>query len=153
MAVSGKRWTDEETEYLKENWGKLTYKEIAAKLGKDVKSVQTRASYIGLGASYDAADMLTLNTVYNALYGYNPSQQCVARLLEKGFPIYIRTFRSKRFRLVNPDRMWEWLREHQDEFDFVRFEEYSLGAEPDWVRDKRKADWQKYNNWRWGITN
>lgn len=146
-----KRWTEEETEFLKENWGKMSTKDIGDKLGKTAKCVRNRACYIGLGPSFDASKHLTLANVFKALYGYSYNKDCIKRLEEKGFPFHVRVFNKKRYRLVDPEKMWKWLKVHQDEFDFVEFTEYSLGAEPDWVRVKRKADWARYNQIRWGL--
>lgn len=151
MTDIGRWWTEEATDYLKENYGKKSYKAIAKALGKSVEQVKGRARYIGLGATFDADAHLTLTMVYKALFGHNPSARAVNRLLDEGFPVQEKRFGRKRYRLVDPEAMWKWLKKHQEDFDFVRLDEYSLGAEPQWVRDKRKADWAKYNKIRWGI--
>lgn len=150
MASSGwKKWTDEETELLREWWGTVSYKELAKRFNRSVLSVTNRANYIGLGASCDADKFLTFRTVYNALYGYNPSVKGEQRLFKKGFPVKVKIFCKKRYKLVEPDALWEWLKNHKDEFDFTRFSEYALGPEPDWVKEKRKSDWRQKNMQRW----
>lgn len=144
-----KKWTDEETEFLEEHWGRASTEWIAEKLGKDVKSVKGRAYYIGLGNACDAYGFITFTAVHNALFGYNPSQGCVDRLLAKGFPAMLRIFNKKRYRVVDLDKFWKWLEVHQDEISFLKFERYSLGVEPEWVDKKRRADWRAHNKARW----
>ena len=41
--MAGKRWTKEEEEYLKENWGRLKIESIAKKLGRSKRAVEARA--------------------------------------------------------------------------------------------------------------
>lgn len=43
-----REWTDEETDFLKDNYGKLTYKEIAFALHRTKESVSRRANRIGI---------------------------------------------------------------------------------------------------------
>ena len=152
MASKGwKKWTDEETEILKNNWGVLSYKEIARLVNKPIPSVKCRANYIGLSHSFESATSVTIKAVYDAVWGYNPSTQSIEKLVSKGFPLYYKVFGRRRYRLVELEKFWEWLKEHQNEISFLRFEKYSLGPEPKWVDEKRKADWKEYNNKRWSV--
>ena len=144
-----KKWTDEETQFLEEHWGRASTEWIAEKLGKKVQSVRCRANYIGLGGAYDAYGYITFTTVHKALFGYNPSQACFDRLLAKGFPTMLRIFNKKRYRVVDLDKFWKWLEVHQEEISFLKFEKYSLGAEPEWVDQKRRADWRANIEARW----
>lgn len=41
-------WTDEQTNYLKDNYGKLTYAEISQVVGRSVSAVKTRAQVLGI---------------------------------------------------------------------------------------------------------
>jgi hypothetical protein len=144
-----KKWTTEETEFLEENWGRASFDWLAEKLGRDVRSIKGRARYIGLGGACDAYGYVTLTAIHNALFGYNPSQGCVNRLMAKGFPAMLRIFGKKRYRVVDLDKFWKWLEIHQDEISFLKFERYSLGEEPEWVDKKRRADWRAHNESCW----
>ena len=55
------KWTAEEQEYLRENWGRVSIPGIAKKLGRTVEAVKIRASRLKLGAVLDAGDYVTLN--------------------------------------------------------------------------------------------
>lgn len=48
-----------------------------------------------------------------------------------------------RFQVVDLEEFWKWAEDHKDIMDFSRFEEYSLGKEPAWVKVKRRADFEK----------
>ena len=144
-----KKWTAEETEFLEEHWGRASFDWLVEKLGRDVRSIKGRARYIGLGGACDAYGYVTLTAIHNALFGYNPSQGCVNRLMAKGFPAMLRIFGKKRYRVVDLDKFLEWLEEHKDDVSFHRFEKQSLGPEPDWVDKKRYADRLARNKSRW----
>lgn len=42
-----------------------------------------------------------------------------------------------------PRKKKQWTEKNKSLLDFSRFEKYALGAEPDWVDMKRKADYKK----------
>ena len=144
-----KKWTTEETEFLEEHWGRASFDWLAEKLGRDVRSIKCRANYIGLRSACDAYGYVTFTNVYRALFGYNPSQGCIDRLLAKKFPVSLRIFNTKRYRVVEMDKLWAWLEEHKDDVSFHRFEKHSLGPEPDWVDKKRYADRLARNKSHW----
>jgi hypothetical protein len=51
--MGGKRWTKEELEYL-ENWyGKKSFEEMSAHLGRSISSIQTKGPTLGLNAQTD----------------------------------------------------------------------------------------------------
>lgn len=51
--------------------------------------------------------------------------------------------KKNRFRVIDIDAFWKWAEDNKSILDFSRFEKYGLGAEPDWVDVKRKADYKK----------
>lgn len=51
--------------------------------------------------------------------------------------------KNNRFRVIDIDDFWKWAEKNKSILDFSRFEKYTLGAEPDWVDIKRKADFEK----------
>ena len=147
-ANAKKTWTDEDYEYLRENWGRRSIKFIAHKLGRSKNAVICQARRISLGPYLDNGDDPTLNQVYCAIYksrmyyeggasydGYN-----LNRWIKAGLPYKEKRVDNCKFRVINIDDFWEWAEQHKDLMDFSLFERYSLGAEPAWVDVKRKAD-------------
>ncbi len=45
--------------------------------------------------------------------------------------------------MIDIDEFWKWAEDHKEFLDFSKFEEYSLGKEPAWVKVKRRADFEK----------
>lgn len=45
--------------------------------------------------------------------------------------------------MVDLKEFWQWAEQNRMILDFSKFEELSLGAEPEWVKEKRKADFER----------
>lgn len=45
--------------------------------------------------------------------------------------------------MIDIEDFWKWAEKNKSLLDFSRFDKYTLGAEPDWVDEKRKADFKK----------
>lgn len=69
-----------------------------------------------------------------------------SRLIREGLPVKWHIVKNSRFRVIDIDEFFKWAEENKSILDFSRFEKYSLGAEPDWVDVKRKADYKKLQN-------
>ncbi len=46
--LNGKLWTDEQEQWLRENYSDADYEEMSRKLGRSIKSVQMKALRLGL---------------------------------------------------------------------------------------------------------
>ena len=65
------------------------------------------------------------------------------RLIREGLPVKWHIVKNNRFRVIDIDDFWKWAEKNKSILDFSRFEKYGLGAEPEWVDIKRKADFEK----------
>lgn len=65
------------------------------------------------------------------------------RLIQNGLPVKWHRVKKNRFRVIDIEDFWKWAEKNKSLLDFSRFEKYALGAEPDWVDMKRKADYKK----------
>ena len=65
--MSGRRWTQEEIEYLEEKIGTYTAKSIAKKLGRSFNSVNLKLARMGISGFEGSTDLLTMNTVHKIL--------------------------------------------------------------------------------------
>ena len=62
------------------------------------------------------------------------------RLIQNGLPVKWHRVKKNRFRVIDIEDFWKWAEKNKSLLDFSRFDKYTLGAEPDWVDEKRKAD-------------
>lgn len=138
-------WTPEEVEYLKTVWGTTSYEGMAKTLNRSVDGIRQKASKLGLGRFYSHGEYVTLNQLYNALFGRNVSTYVLKSWIQdRDMPIhYKKRSNRSRVRIVYLDEFWEWAAEHRSFLDFSEMEEYALGWEPDWVADQRSKDFRK----------
>lgn len=140
MMGKNRSWFDCETEYLEDNWGKLSVGTIAKKLGKSENAVILKAKRIGLGPSISAQGKLNANQLADAI-GVD-----IHAIIDYWIPKYgLRAVRKvtrlvNKFWLIDIKDFWKWAEKNQDKFDSRRFEPLSLGPEPKWMKEKRKAD-------------
>ena len=141
-----KNWTSDEETYLSENWGQMTIPGIAKHLGRTTNSVIVRARRMGLGAVLDSGDYVTLNQVMKAVCGGRSyhGYQLKSWVQDRGMPVHYKRVDKNRFRVVYLDEFWEWAEKHRSFIDFSKMEPLALGAEPDWVAEQRRKDFQAF---------
>ncbi|ETI96906.1 MAG: hypothetical protein Q606_CBAC00005G0015 [Intestinibacter bartlettii DORA_8_9] len=132
-------WTQEETTYLRDNWGIISVKTIARTLNRSESSVLAKKDKLKLGAFLDNGDYITLNQLMKAV-GYSIGGQAVKRWVDREIPIINKKVNNNSFKAVRIDDFWIWAEENQKKLDFSKFERYILGKEPDWVEAKRQKD-------------
>lgn len=62
------------------------------------------------------------------------------RWIENGLPIKSHLVKNSRFKVVDIDDFWKWAEQNKDIVNFSLMEENILGAEPEWVKEKRRID-------------
>ena len=140
------KWTAEEQEYLRENWGRASIPAIAKKLGRTVDAVKIRASRLKLGAVLEAGDYVTLNQLMLTLTDNSQSYsyQMQSWVKKRGLPIHMKRVLNCRWRVVYLDEFWKWAEQHRSFIDFSKLEPLALGKEPDWVAEQRRKDYQAF---------
>ena len=140
-----RNWTKEEVLYLEESWGKISMTALIKKLDRSRKSILNKVRRLGLGAFLENGDYVTWNQLQIALgFGLSGSGYKMKSWVEnRNFPMRTKRVDSKSFRIVYIDEFWKWAEKNKDFMDFSKFEENALGAEPDWVKAKRKHDFEK----------
>lgn len=139
-----KNWTKEEEDYLMDKWGTISIPSLAKNLGRSVDAVICRRQKLGCGAHLENDHRVSLNQLMLALYGGSMGTYTVSRLVREGLPTHWHKTKMNRFKVVDMDEFWTWAEQNRMILDFSRFEEFSLGKEPDWVKEKRRADFEKY---------
>lgn len=144
-----KRWTQEEIEYLQDNWGLLTINTLAKKLQRTEEAIQQKAMVLKLGKSQYANGLM-----------YSPPQ--VAKLLKKDVKDIYKfieqgLLKAKRKKLIDRklyqihfDDLMDFLKNNPDKWDSRKIPPYTFGIEPGWMQEKRKRDAKIPNhNKRW----
>ena len=139
-----KTWTKSEIYYLKENWGTRSIGALAKTLKTTENAVKLRASRLKLGPHLAADGRISLQQLYIAIYGSTAGGgYSMHRLIDAGIPFKKHRTGKSTVRVINMEDFWEWAKENKHMLDFSRFEPLALGAEPDWVKLKRKLDFEK----------
>lgn len=139
-----KQWTEKEEAYLQDKWGTVSIKGLAKSLGRSENAVVVRAQRLGCGAHLAGDTRISLHQLMLAIYGgVNMGSYTSNRLIREGLPVKWHIVKNNRFRVIDIDDFWKWAEKNKSILDFSRFEKYTLGAEPEWVDIKRKADFKK----------
>lgn len=132
-------WTQEETTYLKDNWGTISVKTIAKTLNRSEGSVLSKRDKLKLGAFLESGDYITLNQLMKVV-GYPVCGQAVKVWVDREIPTINKKVNNSNFKAVRIDEFWKWAEKNQEILDFSRLERYILGKEPEWVEVKRQKD-------------
>jgi len=139
---SGRTWSKEEKEYLIEKWGTVSIAGIAKVLNRSENAIIVKKNRLKLGAFLESGDYVSWNQLQVAL-GYC-STSCRYKMKSwvenRGFPMRMKRVKDNEFKIVRIDEFWAWAEQNQMFLDFSNFEYGTLGIEPDWVKEKRRAD-------------
>lgn len=136
---AGRKWTADEIEYLKESWGTKSVKTIARTLNRTETAIIVKKDRLKLGRFDEAGDYITYSQALKAIYGIE-NVSSAYRSSIKGFPIKHKTIKNRQIKVVELNQLWKFLEKEKRHYDFSKMEENILGAEPDWVKEKRKID-------------
>lgn len=138
--MGAKTWRKEELEILEDKWGASSIPQIAKILGKSVNAIRCKAQKIGLESFIDCGEYVTFNKLIKAI-GYGGSYSYLEkRLLKLDFPLKYKKSIKMNYKVVYIKDFWKWAEQHKQDISFAKFEKGSIGEEPAWVGEKRKAD-------------
>lgn len=142
-------WSDEEILFLEENWGKKSMKCIAKNLNKSVHAVNVKAKRLKLGGINTASEYITASELARAI-GY-ADRTVIRWIKQKGLIGAKRKLSARPFWRIDLRDFWKWAFDNKDLIDWRKIKENSLGLEPKWVKDVRKASYKYPDNWgtRW----
>lgn len=134
-----KYWTEEEVHYLQEKWGTSSIKNISRRLNRSISAVRLKAFRIGLNDAKLHFDGITLNQLAMAL---NKSYSILKNWIKQyDLPVKRKIFAiENEILVISYDDFWNWAEQNKQMIDFSRLERLSLGPEPNWVDEKRRAD-------------
>ncbi|MDF2544945.1 MAG: hypothetical protein K0S47_4663 [Herbinix sp.] len=156
MMGKGRNWTQEDYQYLKDNYGIISIPTIAKKLNRSTNAINIKARRLNLGQFLESGDYITWNQLLIALgitggTGYKTTSW----IRNRNFSIRYKRVDRCKFKVVYIEEFWKWAELNIAFLNFSNFEENALGAEPDWVKAKRKYDCEKkfkYKNTPWTKT-
>lgn len=136
-------WTIEEYNFLKDNWGKLSKKEIAAHLNRSIQSVSLKATRIGLFNYFVYSEEITLNQLHRIIYKANIHSSDVGYIWESYQMPFNRTVPCKEaaYRTIKMSDFLKWFEQNKRVINLYLTEEGCFGVEePEWLKIKRIAD-------------
>ena len=135
----GKEWTQEQIEFLSDNWGYKPVPWIAEKLSRPFNGVILKAKRLELGACTSAGELMTARAVSNLMSV--DIHTVTDYWIPKGLKAQKKAMRAvKKMTMINFNDLLKWLKKNQDKWDSRRVELFVLGGEPDWLKAKRKLD-------------
>ncbi len=147
----GKKWTEEEKEYLEEFWGIKSINAICVHLGRSVNAINVMRHRLSLGPFLEAGGYITLHQLYIALGlgSATCSYKNKSWIENRGLPVKYKTLSEKRVKVIYLEEFWKWAEKNRAFLDFSKFEENSLGMEPSWVKEKRRRDARAPRQTKW----
>lgn len=144
QSFKGKDWSKEELDYIREVWGQKTIPEIARKLGRTINAVRIKTQRMGYTGQKWYGEMMSARKV-SELLGVDVHAVCDYWIAKCGLKGKAKRLgeTKKTTTIIMFEDLLEWLEAHQDLWDSRRVELFGLGAEYDWLVEKRKADAQK----------
>lgn len=143
----GKRtWTAEEENYLRENWGTVTIDGICRHLNRTKNAIMVRVHRLGLPPYLESGEYITLHQLSRALgFGASSDKYFLKSWVEnRGFPLHYKRRGTATIRVVYLDEFWAWAEKNRSFLDFSKMEPLALGAEPGWVAEQRRKDFQAF---------
>jgi hypothetical protein len=133
-------WTEEEMNYIEDNWGTASIPTIAKKLNKTINAIKLKANRMGLGCHLYGSELITFNQLLGALNKHGSYTWQRDLWTKKGLKVSYKKSINKKYLMVNIKDFWKWVEKNRKYVDFSKVEENILGPEPEWVKVQRKAD-------------
>ena len=135
----GRKWSNEEENYLDECWGKTTLAGLSTQLKRTKKAVVIKSKKMNLGASTTADEYLTANQTAILL---NKSTHTIIKWIKKYDLKAVRKtmLYRRQFWLIKHGDLLKWLKNNQDKFDSRKIDFINFGYEPEWLQWKKEKD-------------
>lgn len=140
--MKGNLWTKEEVEYLEENWGTISIPGLAKNLSRTEDAINIKKNRMGLGSFLENGDYVTYSQLLCVVFGLETGSAYRINKSWTSFPVKYKRVKNDRFRIVYIEDFWKWAEKNKRKIDFSKMEEYVLGVEPEWVKQKRKIDFE-----------
>ncbi|RAK21119.1 helix-turn-helix protein [Anoxybacillus vitaminiphilus] len=134
--MRGSTWTEEEKEFLANNWHKGR-EYCAKKLNRTVTAVNVKAKRMGLGGCIKNSHFLTAQNVADLL-GVDIKR--VLNWVQKGLLRFSLAKAKRKIYLIELEELERFLKENLDLWDSRKMKGSLWINDPDWLVQKRKSD-------------
>lgn len=143
--VYHKHWTQEEDDWLRKKWGRVSVKYMSIHLDRSVLAVTQRAYKLGFPSLTDAFDMHRETEIRRAdfiRYTGISADRLMDNLIPKyGFPVHYRhEYGKHKTMLIDIEEATEWFGNNLDKFNSLKMNPDFFFELPDWWEAKRAAD-------------
>jgi hypothetical protein len=139
--VGHTNWSNEELQHLEDKWGSVSVSYLSKTLNRSVYGILNQVHRQGLGKFLDSGGYITINQLFKALGRQGGCGYTVKHWIEKqNMPVKNKKRLNATFKVIYLNDFWNWAEEYRMWINFAKVEVNALGAEPDWVKDQRKAD-------------
>lgn len=143
--IGKRKWTAEEIDYLRENWGHVTIDGLCKHLNRSPNAILVKKNRLGLGPYLDSGDYVTLSQLMIAVTGsHSYSYQKISWIENRGLPVHKKKVQQKTVCVVYLEDFWTWAEKNRSFIDFSKMEPLALGKEPSWVPEQRKKDFAAF---------
>lgn len=135
-----RKWTQEEETLLSDLWGSESIENIAKKLNRTASSITNRVYVLGLGSqienNYDGLKIQDISDIFHV-----NRNVILTSWVSLGLKLSFRK-RSNHsvYSYVQINDLYEFLETNQNIWDSRSLEKNILGAEPEWLKEKRIRD-------------
>ena len=135
-------WTQEEFKFLKENWGKMSVKDISKNINRSVCAIKSIAARLGLKDFFIYSSKITLNYLHYKIYHRNMDSYTLGIWKRYNMP-FDKSVKVEcyEYLTITIENFIKWLKVNKRLIDLSLTEEGFLNIdEPDWMKEKRIAD-------------
>lgn len=120
--------------------GELNIKTIAKRLNRSVQAVRLKAQKLKLKDWLRYHECITLNQFHILIFGRTIDSYVTAIWKREGLPIKNIKKLNKTYQMVDFEQFIRWYKTHLSVIDISQTKDGDFGVEPDWLKEKRKAD-------------
>lgn len=135
--TKNRNWTQEEIEYLEDNYGTVKIKTISKKLNRSASAITNKVNRMNLGRWYTRQDGITMGEFSKATTIAHGTLKNWTELYE--MPFRKKSIRQSDFYIIKLEDFWEWAETHKQMVEWDKIERLAIGPEPHWVAEARKA--------------
>lgn len=139
--MAGRRWTQEEMQYLEDKCGVFTVASIAKHLGRSFDSVNIKLNRMGLQGFEKATDLLTVNQIHFML---GVEHRTIYRWGSKNG---LKIKRKGNYTVVDQRELIKFLKNNQDLWNAKRVKDDTIFLGEEWFIQKKRNDVLKKYNW------
>ena len=124
----------------------MTVDGICRHLNRTKNAIMVRVHRLGLPPYLESGEYITFQQPILAMgFGKTSGKYFQVSWVEnRGFPLHYKRRGTSTIRVVYLEEFWPWAEKNRSFLDFSKMEPLALGAEPEWVAEQRRKDFQAF---------